>query len=169
MRWCLFHLSFVLIDPKLIPLERLEEGSSCLTLQNNCKKTSELNKTDVNWKIGLHLALKFMWTHCKAFSLWLFLYTWANLQICKDTYICTVCACELHLNRFIAQHFAHNTKELIYLDSNTQETMKKQMYPSDSSHFPPLNWGIPKIFLTVTQTFTCNFYVYYAQNRSYTV
>ena len=28
--------------------------------------------------------------------------------------------------------------ELIYFDSNTQETMKKQLYPSDSSNFPPI-------------------------------
>ena len=30
--------------------------------------------------------------------------------------------------------------ELIYFDSNTQETMKKQLYPSDSYNFPPLHW-----------------------------
>ena len=29
--------------------------------------------------------------------------------------------------------------ELIVFDSNTQETMKKQLYPSDSSNFPPLH------------------------------
>ena len=28
--------------------------------------------------------------------------------------------------------------ELIYFDSNTQETMKKQLYRSCSSNFPPL-------------------------------
>ena len=29
--------------------------------------------------------------------------------------------------------------ELIFFDSNTQETMKKQLYPSDASSFPPLH------------------------------
>ena len=29
--------------------------------------------------------------------------------------------------------------ELIYFDSNTQETMKKQLYPSNSSNFQPLH------------------------------
>ena len=37
--------------------------------------------------------------------------------------------------------------EFIYFDSNTQETMKKQLYPSDSSNFLPLHWKILLIFL----------------------
>ena len=45
--------------------------------------------------------------------------------------------------------------ELICFDSNTQETMKMQLYPSNSSNFPSLHRRIPQIFLTVTQTFTC--------------
>ena len=44
--------------------------------------------------------------------------------------------------------------ELIYFDSNTQETMKKQFYPSDSSNFPSLHWRNPAKGLTVTQAFT---------------
>ena len=51
-------------------------------------------------------------------------------------------------------------------DSNTQETKKKQLYPWDSSNFPPLQWRIPQIFLTVTQTMTCISYIYCAQKRS---
>ena len=50
--------------------------------------------------------------------------------------------------------------ELIYFDSNTQETIK--------SNFPPLHWRIRQIILTVTKTFTCNFYVYYASEWRYT-
>ena len=31
----------------------------------------------------------------------------------------------------------------MYFDSNKQETMKKQLYPSDSSNFLPLHWRNP--------------------------
>ena len=43
--------------------------------------------------------------------------------------------------------------------SNTQETMKKQLYPSDSYNFPPFNehWRNPAKGLTVTQASTCSF------------
>ena len=37
-------------------------------------------------------------------SLWLFLHTWANLHICKDTYVCKFCARELHLCFWRIQH-----------------------------------------------------------------
>ena len=50
--------------------------------------------------------------------------------------------------------------ELIYFDPNTQETMKKQLYPSNSSNFRPLHWRNPAKSLTVTQAFTCISYVY---------
>ena len=42
-------------------------------------------------------------------------------------------------------------------DSNTQEMMKKQLYPSDYSNFPTLRWRNPATYLTVTQAFTCIF------------
>ena len=58
--------------------------------------------------------------------------------------------------------------ELIYFDSNTQETMKKQLYLSDSPNFPPLHWRNPAK-VTVTQAFTCISYVYNAQKRRYTI
>ena len=44
--------------------------------------------------------------------------------------------------------------ELIYFDSNTQETMKKHFNPSDFSDFPPLHWRNPTKYLTVMQAFT---------------
>ena len=59
--------------------------------------------------------------------------------------------------------------ELIYFDSITQETMKKQLYPSDSSNFPPLHRRNPATGLTVTQAFTCISYVNNAQERRYIV
>ena len=59
--------------------------------------------------------------------------------------------------------------ELIYFNSNTQETIKKQFYTSDSSNFPPLLWRIPQIYFTVTQMFTCISYAYYVHKRRYTV
>ena len=62
-----------------------------------------------------------------------------------------------------------HTAELIYFDYNTQETMKIQLYPPDSSKFPSLYWRISQIYLTVTQTSTCISYVNYAQKRRYTV
>ena len=43
--------------------------------------------------------------------------------------------------------------ELIYFNSNTQETMKKQLYASVSSNFPPLHWRIQQIFLSVTAAY----------------
>ena len=61
------------------------------------------------------------------------------------------------------------TQLLIYFDSNIQETMKKQLYPSDYSKFPPLHWRNPAKGLTVTPAFTCLSYVYNAQKRRYTV
>ena len=36
-----------------------------------------------------------------------------------------------------------HAQELICFDSNTPETMKKQLYPSDSSNFPSLHWKNP--------------------------
>ena len=36
-----------------------------------------------------------------------------------------------------------HTLELTYFHSNTQETMKKQLYPSDSFNFPPLHGRSP--------------------------
>ena len=59
--------------------------------------------------------------------------------------------------------------ELIYFDSNTQETMKNQLYPSDSSNFPPLHWRNAAKGLTVTQAFTYTAYVYNAQKQRYSV
>ena len=59
--------------------------------------------------------------------------------------------------------------ELIYFDSNTQETMKKHLYPFDSSNSPPLHWRSLAKGLTVMQTLTCIPYVYNAQKRRYTV
>ena len=44
--------------------------------------------------------------------------------------------------------------ELTYYDSNTQDRLKKQLYRSDSSNIPPLNWRNPVKDLTVTQAFT---------------
>ena len=62
--------------------------------------------------------------------------------------------------------------ELIYFDSNTQETMKKQLCPSDSFNFPPLQWRNPAKGLTVTQAFSlafaCISYVNNAQKWRYT-
>ena len=49
--------------------------------------------------------------------------------------------------------------ELIYFDSNTQETMKKHLYLLVSSNLPPLHWRNPAKGLTVTQVFTCISYV----------
>ena len=43
----------------------------------------------------------------------------------------------------------------IYFDSNTQETTKKQLYPSDFSSFSPLHEEIPPTTLTVIEAFTC--------------
>ena len=59
--------------------------------------------------------------------------------------------------------------ELIYFDSNTQETMKKQLYPSNTSNFPPLHWRNSAKSLTVMHAFTYISYVYYMQKRCYTV
>ena len=42
-----------------------------------------------------------------------------------------------------------------YFDSNTQETKKTQLYPSDFSSFPPLHEEIPPTTLTVIEAFTC--------------
>ena len=53
--------------------------------------------------------------------------------------------------------------ELIYFDSNTQEMMKTQLYPSDFSNFPPLYWRNPAKRLTVTQEFTYISYIYNTQ------
>ena len=47
--------------------------------------------------------------------------------------------------------------------------MKNQLYPSDSSNFPPLHWRNPAKGLTVTQAFTYTSYVYNAQKRRYSV
>ena len=55
----------------------------------------------------------------------------------------------------ITQYSTFHTLELIYFDSNTQETMKKQLHPSNSFNFPPLHWRNPAKKLTVTQAFTC--------------
>ena len=44
--------------------------------------------------------------------------------------------------------------ELIYFDSNTQETTKKPMYPSNSSNFPTLHCRNPVKSLTVTQCYS---------------
>ena len=49
--------------------------------------------------------------------------------------------------------------ELIYFESNTQETKKKQLYPSDSCSFPPLHWRNPAKDLTEMQASTCISYV----------
>ena len=57
---------------------------------------------------------------------------------------------------FITKQITH---ELIYFDSNTKETTKKSLYPSDSPNFPPSNDEIPLTVLTVTLTFTCIPYV----------
>ena len=43
----------------------------------------------------------------------------------------------------------------IYFDSNTHETTKKQLYPSDFSSFLPLYEEIPLTTLTVIEVFTC--------------
>ena len=43
--------------------------------------------------------------------------------------------------------------ELIYFDSYTKETIKKQLYISDSSNFPPLLWRKVAKGLAVTQVF----------------
>ena len=60
--------------------------------------------------------------------------------------------------------------ELICSDSNTQENMKKHLYPSDFSNFLPMQWRIPHLFhTTVTQMFTCISYIYYVQKWHYTV
>ena len=45
--------------------------------------------------------------------------------------------------------------ELIYFDSNTQKTIKKQLESSDSSSFPPLHKEIPPTILPVIQAFKC--------------
>ena len=47
------------------------------------------------------------------------------------------------------------TNHLLAIDSNTQETTKKQLYPSDFSSFPPLHEVIPPTTLTVIEVFTC--------------
>ena len=43
----------------------------------------------------------------------------------------------------------------IYFDSNTQETTKKQLYPSDVSSFLPLHEEIPPTTSTLIEAFTC--------------
>ena len=43
----------------------------------------------------------------------------------------------------------------IYFDSNMQETMTKQLYPSDFSSFPPLHEEIMPTNLAVIEAFTC--------------
>ena len=53
----------------------------------------------------------------------------------------------------------------MYFDSNTQAIMKKQLYPSDSSNFPPLHWRNPANGLTVTQAVTFISYVYTTLHR----
>ena len=57
--------------------------------------------------------------------------------------------------------------ELIYFDSNTQETMKKQLYSSDSYNFPPIHWRNPAKGLNVTQASTCNSYIFNEQKWLY--
>ena len=47
--------------------------------------------------------------------------------------------------------------------------MKKQLYPSESSNFPPLHWRNPAKGLAVTQAFTLISNIYNAQQRCYTV
>ena len=47
--------------------------------------------------------------------------------------------------------------------------MKKQLYPLDSSNFPPLHWRNPANGLTVMQAFACISYFYNAQKRLDTV
>ena len=59
--------------------------------------------------------------------------------------------------------------ELTYYDCNTQDRLKKQLYRSDSSNIPPLNWRNPVKDLTVMQAFTCFSNVYNVQKRRYTV
>ena len=59
--------------------------------------------------------------------------------------------------------------ELIYFVSNAQESLKKQLYPSDYFNFPPLHWRNPAKGLTVKQAFICISYVYNAQKHRYTV
>ena len=59
---------------------------------------SLLNK----YKKWLTLIEKYSWRknsfeHNATFLVAFFLHTWANLHLCKDIYICKVCACELHL------------------------------------------------------------------------
>ena len=56
--------------------------------------------------------------------------------------------------------------KLTYFHSNTQETMKKQLYPSDSSNFPLLHWKKPTKTWSVTQAFTFIAYVYNAQKMT---
>ena len=48
-------------------------------------------------------------------------------------------------------YYSVHTLELIHFDFETQQSMKKQLYPSDAypsdaSNFPPLHWSIPQIF-----------------------
>ena len=43
--------------------------------------------------------------------------------------------------------------------------MKKQLYPSDSYNFPPLQWKNPAKGLTVTQASTCISYVFHVSMR----
>ena len=53
---------------------------------------------------------------------------------------------------------------MIYFDSNTQDTIKKKLDPSDSSNFPPLHCRNPAKILTVTQAFTYMSYVLMREN-----
>ena len=56
--------------------------------------------------------------------------------------------------------------ELIYFDSKTQETMKKQLYPSDFYNFPSLQWRNPVKGLSVTQASTCTSYVFHVRKKN---
>ena len=61
-----------------------------------------------------------------------------------------ICLQLTHKQWIITQQFTH------YFDSNTQETMKKQLYPSDPTKFLPLYWRNPAKGLT-----NANIYMYF--------
>ena len=80
---------------------------------------------------------------------------------CKEDQITVRSASDLSAYNWPVNYYSTiNTQELIYFDSNTQETMKKYLYPSNSSNFQSLHWRNPAKSLTVLQAFTCISSVY---------
>ena len=53
---------------------------------------------------------------------------------------CTCVICLLTTDRQTVNYYSKiHALELLYSDSDTQESMNRQLYPSDSSNFPPLH------------------------------